>query len=310
MNLTDFDPRKQPHGIQTAMAGVMGGLLIWCLFSDLGSALPELLFRDVPLHLLAGAFICVLIMLVSNLTGNRSHKTADGQLSELYALKGWCTEMTDLLGNCKPEPTDQDKVLRAFMLVLMQQRDEVAKQFSAIPTNALSQRQLAMLRTAKCLYHIQTGEFEKVIRIFEQHQAELDAAYESESDYDGAFKPFADDTLIYEMLAAAYCLLMNQPEQAARYREKTAQRASLRPAAEAECFRILTQVQALYASGETGAAQTAETTLTKTVTGLQTPVAPGAKLALRMLTEQANLLMPARLGVRQFQYGERRLPDM
>ncbi len=29
-----------------------------------------------------------------------------------------------------------------------------------------------------------------------------------------------------------------------------------------------------------------------------------------MLTGQASLLMPARLGVRQFQYGVRRLPGM
>lgn len=97
MKLTDFDPRKQPHGIQTAMAGVMGELLIWCLFSDLDSALTE---------------------------------------------------------------------------------------------------------------------------------------------------------------------------QAARYRDKAAQRASLRPSAEAECFRTLMQVQALYASGEKDAAQTAETVLTEAVTGL------------------------------------------
>ena len=79
MKLADFDPRRQPPALQKALGGVLIAAVIWCFTANMGSTLPELLFVDMPIHLLAGLVIDAVILLIHGLvTGAGSSRNQHG----------------------------------------------------------------------------------------------------------------------------------------------------------------------------------------------------------------------------------------
>lgn len=309
MKRSDLDPRRLPPKMQRIIIGILVCAIVFCFAANMGSTLLELLFIDLPIHLGIAAVLCLLLMLGNNLLSKASNRRTAPKLAEYALREGFCQEMVDSLNSQMPEPSDRDKVLAAFILVMCGKSGEAAEQFTKISTNTLSQREFAMLMTAKILLHFQNGEFAKVIKIFETHQAMLDAAYESQPHLEGQFCAYADDALEYFMLAAVYCELMQQPEQAGIYREKAIRQLSNRSAEEAAAYTALIERQRLYAAADSSAeAQTAA--LLERISELKAPVSAGAKLNLRRAANRAKLFLPARLGVQPSMCRERRLPKL
>lgn len=298
MKCSDLDPRKQPQTLQRILLGIFAAAFMWCLLANMGSSLPELIFHDLPIHLGIAAVLSLLLMIGYHLTAKQSHQNAAPQLAEIYALQGYCQEMADILNRKLPEPDKQDRVLCAFILANLGREEDAAEQFARIQTDMLTERQLAMRTTAKIMLLFQKGDFAKVCSLFEKYQARLDAAYACEPHFNGQFCAYVDDALEYFMLAAAYCELTQQPEQAAEYRRKALHQAKNRPAEETAAYHALTELQALYASGQADAAAQSEAALLQTVSLLKAPVSAGARIRLRQAAEQAKLLHAARLGVR------------
>lgn len=307
MKLSDFNPFQQPEKRQVLMGCIMAAAAGLCLLLNPGSTLPELLFFDFPIHLGIGAAICVLIMASDSLLSGHSHKKASPELAETFARFGYSAEIAGLLKNILPEPSVQEKVLRAFVLVMAGQEQEAAEQFADIPADSLPLRQEAMLQTARCLRLIRLGEFPKAVRLMEEYQDTLDSVYEQDPEFGSQFCDYADDTLAYDMLAAAYSELMQQPERAAQYRIRIRERAALRPAAEAALYDALAELQRLWAKGDTPAAQAAEPKLTAEIGSAS--LSTGAKINLRRLAGDAKLFHPARLGAKSFMHQDRRLPE-
>ena len=307
MQLSDFDPRRQSPKMQKLMGGILLAAFFLCLLLNMGSTLPELIFRDMPVHLGAGALVCLILMAWNSLISKGSHGNSASKLAALYDLHGYCPEMADILKNIRPEPTDRDKVLRAYILSVCGDTAQAAEQFSDIPAKTLPQRELAMLVTAKIRHHFRIGDFGKVRHLFETHRSALDFAYDAQPDFDGAFSPYADDTLEYFMLAAVYSELCRQPERAAQYREKAAQRAAQRPAAEAGVLTRLTVLQEQYAAGVSESARETETALAAELSALN--ASSGTVRYLRRLVQGASDFFPARLGICDSVFRERRLPQ-
>lgn len=307
MKLSDFDPRRQPESLRRIMVCILAAAFIWCCAANMGSAVSEFLIQDLPLHMGIALLLCLLLMLTGSLVTGASQQKNASDLAEHYAMRGFCTEMSNTL-NATPFPCEKDMVLRMFITVMMGQSEDAAAQFKKIPTAALSERQFAMLMTSKALMYIQTGEFPKVTKIFKLYQERLDTAYENEPHFFGQFQPFADDRLTYFMLAAAYFMLIQKPEQAQIYCEKARLQTEHRPAAEAAAYQSLCGLQMLYAAGNPIAAREAEAALLQAISALPASVSTGEKINLRWAAEAAKLYLPARLGAEFTAYPERNLP--
>ncbi|MBR3268072.1 MAG: hypothetical protein IKI58_05000 [Oscillospiraceae bacterium] len=307
MSLFDYDPRNHPKKTQTAMAAIMAVSLIWCLTANMGSSLPELIFIDMPIHLGIAAFACILLMTLNNLMAKRSGRNAAVKLENAFTQYGFCTEVADILNRKLPEPSESDRVLRAFDLVMAEQYPLAKEQISEIAADILPTRQRAMLLTTKMLLHLYLGEFLKAYRLYEEHQSELERCYRNAPEYDGQFCAYADDLLEYRMVCAVFCELMKQPEQAAEYREQACLRAENRSPGEALFYRSLTELQRLYAAGESDAAKAQEAALQQKAASLNKPVTAGAIINLQRAVRRAKLCTPERLGVKQYMTAGRSL---
>ncbi len=309
MFLSGYDPRKHPRKTQTAMTAVTAGALTWCLTANMGSSLPELLFRDLPIHLGIAALVCILLMTLNNLMAKRSGRTAAAGLEKAFAQYGFGTGTAEILSRKLPEPSDSDRVLRTFVLVMAEQYPLAKEQIAAISSGALTERQRAMLITAKMLLHLNLGAFQKAYTLFEEQQTVLERCYRDAPEYNGQFCACADDLLEYLMLSAVFCELLNRTEQAAEYWKRANLRAENRSAEEALFYRSLTELHRLYAAGETDAARAAAAELLQKAGNLNAPVTAGAKINLRRAVNRAERLSPERLGVKQYMTAVRRMPQ-
>ena len=301
MKRSDFDPRKQPPHIQKILAAVLILAAVWCLFACMGSTLPELLFHDLPIHLLAGLVIDAVILLIHGLVTGAGSSRNQQQMEEIFARNGYCTEIADLLQSAS---SDHEKVLRAFILVMAGNYQEADEQFAEIPTNALSERDFAMLMTAKCKLMLIRGQYEKASWLFTEHQAKLDAAF-AQAPVISA--PYAADTQEYYSLAAVFCELLQQPERAEYYRSKAIALTAKLP--ESSVYSGILDLQRAYAAGQNDTARSMEQGLLDAVPALSAPVTAGTKQNLRRLIEEAKNYAAARLGIKPMQRAERHLPE-
>lgn len=304
MKRSDFDPRKQPPHIQKILAAVLILAAVWCLFACMGSTLPELLFHDLPIHLFFALVIDAVILIVCAVISGAGNSKNPEKLEAAFAQNGYCAEIEEILKAKLPAPSDSDKVLRAFVLVMAGNYQEADEQFAEIPTNALSERDFAMLMTAKCKLMLIRGQYEKASWLFTEHQAKLDAAF-AQAPVISA--PYAADTQEYYSLAAVFCELMQQPDKAADYRSKAISLTAELP--EASVYRGILELQTCYASGQTHAAHSMEPELQHAAAALTAPVTAGTKQNLRRLIDEAKYYSASRLAVRPHQGAARNLPE-
>lgn len=301
MKFADFDPRRQPPALQKLLGGVLIAAVIWCMLANPGSTLPELLFVDMPIHLLAGLVIDAVILLINGLVTGAGNSRNSEQAEEIFAQNGYCTEIADLLQSAA---FDHEKVLRAFVLVMAGSFSEADEQFAVIPTQALSERDFATLMTAKCKSLLMRGQFDKASYLFQEHQAMLEAVFTLNP---ANAAPYAADVPEFYSLAAVFCELMQQPDKAADYRSKAISLTAELP--EASVYRGILELQTCYASGQTDAAHSMEPELQHAAAALTTPVTAGTKQNLRRLIDEAKNYTAARLGIKPVQRAERHLPE-
>ena len=301
MKLADFDPRRQPPALQKALGGVLIAAVIWCCTANMGSTLPELLFVDMPIHLLAGLVIDAVILLIHGLVTGAGSSRNQQQMEEIFARNGYCTEIADLLQSAS---SDHEKVLRAFILVMAGRYSEADEQFAAIPTQALSERDFAALMTAKCKSLLMRGKFDKASYLFQEHQAMLEAVFTLNP---ANAAPFAADVPEFYSLAAVFCELLQQPERAEYYRSKAIALTAKLP--ESSVYSGILDLQRAYAAGQNDTARSMEQGLLDAVPALSAPVTAGTKQNLRRLIDEAKNYAAARLGIKPMQRAERHLPE-
>lgn len=307
MKLSDYDPRRHPPKTQYVMAGIMIAAFLWCMLACPGSSLPELLFCDMPLHLGAAATICIVIMSIDTLISKGSGAAAEGRLVQAFAEHGFGTETAEILNSRLPQPTEQDKVLRAFHLVMAELYPQAAEQLGEIAADALTQRQKAMLLTARLLLALSVGELPKACKLTEQHQTMLNEIYRNEPEYFGTeYLACADDCSEYLRVSAVFCELMHEPEKAEAYRQQAITRAEYQSAEAAAFCRALTGLQKRYAAGESEAAQALEAELLQSAE--EKAASAGDAVNRKRAVLHAKLYAPSRLNVKQYMFGARRLP--
>lgn len=301
MNIADFDPRRQPPALQKLLGGVLIAAVIWCMLANPGSTLPELLFVDMPIHLLAGLVIDAVILLINGLVTGAGNSRNSEQAEEIFAQNGYCTEIADLLQSAA---FDHEKVLRAFVLVMAGNYQEADEQFAVIPTQALSERDFATLMTAKCKSLLMRGQFDKASYLFQEHQAMLEAVFTLNP---ANAAPYAADVPEFYSLAAVFCELMQQPERAEYYRGRAIALTANQP--ESSVYSGILDLQRAYAAGQNDTARSMEQGLQDAVSALSAPVTAGTKQNLRRLIEEAKNYAAARLGIKPMQRAERHLPE-
>jgi len=308
MKLSDYDPRNQPHSTQLAMTAIMGGMFVWCCIANMGSSLPELIFIDMPVHLGIAAAACIILMTMNNLMAKGSAHCTELKLAEVFAAHGFGTETAELLRRKVPAPTERNKVLLTFHLVMAGQYAQAKEQIAGLSAGQLPLRERAMLITARLLLFIDTGAYEKAFLLAEESQMMLENAYRAAPEFGEEFCGYADDYLEYLMLSAVMSELRQAPEQAAEYRQQAIRRAEKRTAEEALFYRSLTELQRLYITGAAEAAAEQAAKLLHTVSGLTPPVTAGAKRSMQRAVEQAGHLAGLRTSVRTVSRG-RSLPQ-
>lgn len=305
MRLSDFDPRKQPQNVRQTMLVILAGAFIWCLAANMGSSFLELVFHDLPIHLGLGLIACGFYLVFSVLFSKRSHRDANEQIASLFETAGFCDEIAEQLRG--PAAIDERaKVLRAFILVMSEQYEEAKDQMADIMTQALTQREYAMLLTAKLRLYFMTMHFDKAEHILANAQEKLDAAYAERPDFSADYYSYEDDAFEYDMLMAAYCDMTQQSERAELYRQQAKERALSRRQAENMILPKILELNRLYSTGEQDSAGAQENELLMLAKNLS--VSQGRKHELRRYIEQAKIFYTLRAFAKPARSNERPLP--
>ena len=305
MKRSDFDPRRQPERIRICLAGIPAAAFLWCCAANMGSSLPELLFYDLPIHLLAALVIDGILLVISVLVSKASHSGASDRLAQLYDAAGYCDEMAECL-RASAASNERDKVLRAFILVMAEQYEEAEAELGRIMPAALSERESAMLMTAKLRLFMMTMRFDRAEHLLANEQNRLDGIYAREPDFSAEYCPYADDALDYFTLSAAFCDLTQQPEQAEHYRSMAKERVMSCSQTEKIILLSLQELNRLYAAGEQESAYKTECELMDLAETLT--AAAGRKNELRRRIGQAKIFSRLRAFAKPALKNERQLP--
>jgi hypothetical protein len=290
LDLSDFDPRCQPKHIQVFLLIFPVIFLLWGIVDALSDWYPGKLLLSLFVALFAGAAFDGAFLLLNAVFAQSVNQGQQKKSDAVYVMQGVCTEITEQLRRILPAPTERDKTLRYYLLVRLGQHEEAKQQYADITLGVLTPREKAMLKTARLMQYMMTGNWFRTEQFFLEEQVMLDETYAAQPDFSETFRPYEDDTLDYYLLSAAYYAILGQDENAYACRQKAEERVAVRPSPEAQFFDSLMELHQIYAAGSVHTADAVAHDLSYKAAGLTSPATPGARADLqRYLTDAAHI---------------------
>ena len=208
------------------------------------------------------------------------------KLDTIYQSQGYCSELAET-AFAVPTPTDKDKLLHVFLLVMAEDYEHAETMLLRINRKQLTGREAAMYDTCRLRMLVMSGEFDTVQRMLLQEQDAINRAYEMKPDLFEQYLPYADDALVFYMLAAAASLQNREPERAAEYRRHAEFQITNRSETEMGYYPLIFDLNMYYASEKYEEAHQLENTLRGEIEC--STMMRGIKQELLRLIEQARI---------------------
>ncbi len=273
------------------------------LGNSVGSALMMFIY-----YLLLATGSLLIIFYAWKLYQSIIRKATLKNMDEYYALKGNCKEMADTLNAISPAPSDRDRALLVFLLVMAEHYEKAEQEISRINETTQDSRDLAMILTAKFKLYLMTNRVEKAVRLFDNHSDSIEFSLESQPDLYPEYRVYSDDTFQYYMLAAVYSILSNHPEKEADYRKRAQFQLSKRNPGESKFYTGLLELNALYARGKTQEAYDYSHELFMLTEQGSPAFLQSEKDEMRRALEQAKIFASYHIMIEENDLTERNLP--
>ena len=132
-------------------------------------------------------------------------RRAEQDLALEYQKSGWSTALADSAKKAFFFCTPHERVLMLLLRVMAEDYEGAGIAELSIPQDALEPRDLAAFRTCQLRRLLMTGQSRKAHSAFAAHVQMQDDAYQFQPCFEAAFKPLAEDALVYYEMAAAVC---------------------------------------------------------------------------------------------------------
>lgn len=259
-------------------------------------------------YLLIAAGSAMVILYAWKLYRSIIRKLTTKNLDEYFAQKGNCKEMADTLNAITPAPSDRERALLVFLLVMSEHYAEAEQKIAHIDELSQDSRDLAMILTAKLKLFMMTDRMDKAVRLLEKHSDSMEFNFELQPDLFPEYRVYSDDAFQYYMLAAVYSILSNHPEKEMEYRKRAMFQLSKRKPGESQFYTGLMDLNALYARGKTKEAYDFSHELFMLTEQMNPPFLQSEKDEMRRALEQAKLFAAYTTMIEETQLAERRLP--
>ncbi len=209
------------------------------------------------------------------------------KLQALFEQQGFSRELSETAKTANPFASGREQLQLAFIMVMSERYKDAEQMLLKFDVTNLSGRETAAYYTTRMQIFAMTSQHDKLLKLFNEHRAEIDRAYELKPDLNESYLSYADDALAYDMLAAVLTAHRGRDKQADEYEKRAAFQVSKRSDPEIQFFPFVFQLNRLYATGKMREAHDAENNLRGAILN---SIMPGGILrALTQLIDQARI---------------------
>ncbi len=209
------------------------------------------------------------------------------KLQSLFEQQGYSTELAETAKSGNPFPSLREQLQLVFILAMSEQYQKAETALIRLDVTSLSGRESAVYYTCRLLIASMTSQPEKLQKIFNEQQKNLDRAYEMMPDLTEKYLSYGDDALAYYMLAAVLTAHRGRTDLAENYEKLAVFQISKRSEPEIQFYPFIIKLNRLYATGQLVEAHDEETRLKGALMSSIMPA--GIQRSMLQLTEQARI---------------------
>ncbi|MBQ8922677.1 MAG: hypothetical protein IJ060_11065 [Oscillospiraceae bacterium] len=211
------------------------------LFNAVGYIFMFCLFGTVTVLILAGIW---------HLLVKGTKVSLPLKLQSLFEQQGFSTELSDTAKSGNPFPSLRERLQQVFILTMSEQYKAAESAMLTIDATSLSGRESAVYYTCRLQIAAMTSQHEKLQKIFNEQQKNLDRAYEMMPDLTEPYFSYTDDALAYYMLAAVITAHRGRADLADNYEKLADFQISKRSEPEIQFYSYIMRLNRLYATGK------------------------------------------------------------
>lgn len=215
-----------------------------------------------------------------------AQKRITQKMEVIYQERGYCRKLADMAYSI-PTPTDKVMLQHIFLLVMAEEYEFAETRLLRINRTQLSGREAAMYDTCRLRMLAMTGEFYDAQQLFLQLKDSIGRAYEMKPDLFDQYTLYADDALVFYMLAAAFSLQNGEHGMAEEYRRHAEFQITNRSDTEMLYYPQIFDLNLLYAQERYDEAHVMENEIRGEIESRMMPL--GIKKDLLRFTEQAKV---------------------
>lgn len=216
-----------------------------------------------------------------------AQKLITRKMEEIYQERGYCRALADTAWS-NPTLTEKDKLQHVFLLVMAEDYEYAETMLLRINRTQLSGREAAIYDTCRLRMYVMTGGFTEAQTLFAQQKDEIGRAYEMMPDlFDHQYTPYADDALVFYMMAAALAVQNGEHALAEEYRRHAEFQITNRSETEMQYYPQIFDLNLLYAQERYDEAHAMENELRGEIEIRMMPL--GLKNDLLRFTAQAKI---------------------
>ena len=218
-----------------------------------------------------------------------SRKATEQKISSVYAQKGYCAELAQLSEQVFIMGDLRLKLQRVFFYLMSEDYDNAEKYVRVLVDEHGTQRETAMLNTARMWLFAMTGRIERAETLFQENEKKQNQAYEMMRDLKPEYQPQLDDAIVYFLLASAFSLRLNEGARLNDYRSAFLFQVSKRCQADQMMYPKIYDLVLLYASNRFEEASAMEHSLLAEIQTSGTDIPYARRDDLTRMVNQARI---------------------